>query len=82
MLPQVSYLFQIIATVRVCSSLFVLIISFDRVRLFKTLNPMSAISSQSLKFNGMQYIDMCKNGDIDFCELNARFGMRFNPSVL
>ncbi|XP_072300654.1 neurexin 3b isoform X1 [Eucyclogobius newberryi] len=31
---------------------------------------------QSLKFNGMQYIDMCKNGDIDFCELNARFGMR------
>lgn len=25
----------------------------------------------------MQYIDMCKNGDIDFCELNARFGMRF-----
>uniref|UniRef100_A0A8C7ZE20 Neurexin 3b n=1 Tax=Oryzias sinensis TaxID=183150 RepID=A0A8C7ZE20_9TELE len=32
---------------------------------------------QSLKFNGMQYIDMCKNGDIDFCELNARFGMRF-----
>ncbi|XP_058468559.1 neurexin-3b isoform X3 [Solea solea] len=32
---------------------------------------------QSLKFNGMQYIDMCKNGDIDFCELNARFGTRF-----
>uniref|UniRef100_A0A8C6KKE4 Neurexin 3b n=1 Tax=Nothobranchius furzeri TaxID=105023 RepID=A0A8C6KKE4_NOTFU len=32
---------------------------------------------QSLKFNGLQYIDMCKNGDIDFCELNARFGMRF-----
>ncbi|XP_061563168.1 neurexin-3-like isoform X8 [Cololabis saira] len=32
---------------------------------------------QSLKFNGMQYIDMCKNGDIDFCELNAHFGMRF-----
>ncbi|XP_047243293.1 neurexin-3b-like isoform X5 [Girardinichthys multiradiatus] len=32
---------------------------------------------QSVKFNGMQYIDMCKNGDIDFCELNARFGMRF-----
>lgn len=25
----------------------------------------------------MQYIDMCKNGDIDFCELNARFGKRF-----
>lgn len=35
------------------------------------------LSPQSLKFNGMQYIDMCKNGDIDFCELNARFGMRF-----
>nr|XP_046147836.1 neurexin-3-like isoform X20 [Oncorhynchus gorbuscha] len=32
---------------------------------------------QGLKFNGMFYIDMCKNGDIDFCELNARFGMRF-----
>ncbi|XP_018583054.1 neurexin 3a isoform X7 [Scleropages formosus] len=31
---------------------------------------------QSLKFNGMLYIDLCKNGDIDFCELNARFGMR------
>uniref|UniRef100_A0AAZ3S473 Neurexin-3b n=1 Tax=Oncorhynchus tshawytscha TaxID=74940 RepID=A0AAZ3S473_ONCTS len=32
---------------------------------------------QGLKFNSMFYIDMCKNGDIDFCELNARFGMRF-----
>ncbi|XP_037397900.1 neurexin 3a isoform X9 [Pygocentrus nattereri] len=31
---------------------------------------------QSLKFNGMLYIDLCKNGDIDYCELNARFGMR------
>ncbi|TRY86637.1 hypothetical protein DNTS_018605 [Danionella cerebrum] len=31
---------------------------------------------QSLKFNGLLYIDMCKNGDIEFCELNARFGMR------
>ncbi|XP_058847732.1 neurexin-3a isoform X24 [Acipenser ruthenus] len=31
---------------------------------------------QSLMFNGMLYIDLCKNGDIDFCELNARFGMR------
>ncbi|KAM6973518.1 neurexin-3a-like isoform 2-T2 [Aplochiton taeniatus] len=31
---------------------------------------------QSLRFNGMLYIDLCKNGDIDFCELNARFGMR------
>ncbi|XP_077076060.1 neurexin 3b isoform X25 [Siphateles boraxobius] len=31
---------------------------------------------QGLKFNGLFYIDMCKNGDIEFCELNARFGMR------
>ncbi|KAK2843022.1 hypothetical protein Q7C36_011237 [Tachysurus vachellii] len=31
---------------------------------------------QSLRFNGLLYIDLCKNGDIDFCELNARFGMR------
>uniref|UniRef100_A0A8D3CHN2 Neurexin 3a n=1 Tax=Scophthalmus maximus TaxID=52904 RepID=A0A8D3CHN2_SCOMX len=31
---------------------------------------------QSLRFNGMLYIDLCKNGDIDFCELNARFGVR------
>ncbi|XP_051776103.1 neurexin 3a isoform X3 [Erpetoichthys calabaricus] len=31
---------------------------------------------QSLMFNGMLYIDLCKNGDIDNCELNARFGMR------
>ncbi|XP_051731923.1 neurexin 3b isoform X12 [Ctenopharyngodon idella] len=30
---------------------------------------------QGLKFNGLLYIDMCKNGDIEFCELNARFGM-------
>uniref|UniRef100_A0AAQ4R594 Neurexin 3a n=1 Tax=Gasterosteus aculeatus aculeatus TaxID=481459 RepID=A0AAQ4R594_GASAC len=31
---------------------------------------------QSLRFNGMLYIDLCKNGDIDYCELNARFGIR------
>ncbi|XP_057208251.1 neurexin 3b isoform X14 [Triplophysa rosa] len=31
---------------------------------------------QGLKFNGLLYIDMCKNGDIEFCELNARFGTR------
>ncbi|XP_076835088.1 neurexin 3a isoform X20 [Brachyhypopomus gauderio] len=31
---------------------------------------------QSLRFNGLLYIDLCKNGDIDYCELNARFGMR------
>ncbi|XP_035277688.1 neurexin-3-like isoform X15 [Anguilla anguilla] len=31
---------------------------------------------QGLRFNGQLYIDLCKNGDIDYCELNARFGMR------
>ncbi|XP_064411715.1 neurexin 1a isoform X4 [Latimeria chalumnae] len=31
---------------------------------------------QSLTFNGEPYIDLCKNGDIDYCELNARFGFR------
>ncbi|XP_069750383.1 neurexin-2-like isoform X5 [Narcine bancroftii] len=31
---------------------------------------------QSLSFNGMHYIDLCKNGDISYCELNAFFGMR------
>ncbi|KAM4014179.1 neurexin 3 isoform 13-T13 [Anomaloglossus baeobatrachus] len=31
---------------------------------------------QSLMFNGMLYIDLCKNGDIDYCELKARFGIR------
>nr|XP_020473790.1 neurexin-3b isoform X13 [Monopterus albus] len=47
-------------------------------RRFASSAPSSYIGHlQSLKFNGMQYIDMCKNGDIDFCELNARFGMRF-----
>ncbi|XP_030074361.1 neurexin-2-beta isoform X10 [Microcaecilia unicolor] len=30
----------------------------------------------SLIFNSMPYIDLCKNGDISYCELNARFGMR------
>ncbi|XP_077443117.1 neurexin 3b isoform X8 [Stigmatopora argus] len=47
-------------------------------RRFVSSAPSSFIGHlQGLKFNGMQYIDMCKNGDIDFCELNARFGMRF-----
>ncbi|XP_039981460.1 neurexin 3b isoform X2 [Xiphias gladius] len=47
-------------------------------RRFVSSAPSSFIGHlQSLKFNGMQYIDMCKNGDIDFCELNARFGIRF-----
>ncbi|XP_065143199.1 neurexin-2-beta isoform X7 [Paramisgurnus dabryanus] len=31
---------------------------------------------QGLSFNGMSYLDQCKNGDISYCELNARFGMR------
>ncbi|XP_037401778.1 neurexin 2a isoform X17 [Pygocentrus nattereri] len=31
---------------------------------------------QGLNFNGMPYLDQCKNGDISYCELNARFGMR------
>ncbi|XP_048023568.1 neurexin 2a isoform X7 [Megalobrama amblycephala] len=31
---------------------------------------------QGLSFNGMPYLDQCKNGDISYCELNARFGMR------
>ncbi|XP_039222102.1 neurexin-2-beta isoform X15 [Crotalus tigris] len=30
----------------------------------------------SLIFNGMPYMDLCKNGDISYCELNARFGLR------
>ncbi|XP_029944397.1 neurexin-2-beta isoform X7 [Salarias fasciatus] len=31
---------------------------------------------QGLNFNGVPYLDQCKNGDISYCELNARFGMR------
>ncbi|XP_071779621.2 neurexin-2-beta isoform X3 [Centroberyx gerrardi] len=31
---------------------------------------------QGLTFNGLPYLDQCKNGDISYCELNARFGMR------
>ncbi|XP_028981302.2 neurexin 3a isoform X15 [Esox lucius] len=46
-------------------------------RRFVSVIPSSFIGHlQSLRFNGMLYIDLCKNGDIDFCELNARFGMR------
>ncbi|XP_015205862.1 neurexin 3a isoform X24 [Lepisosteus oculatus] len=46
-------------------------------RRFISVIPSSFIGHlQSLKFNGMLYIDLCKNGDIDYCELNARFGMR------
>ncbi|CAG5874040.1 unnamed protein product, partial [Menidia menidia] len=31
---------------------------------------------QALSFNGLLYLDQCKNGDISYCELNARFGMK------
>ncbi|XP_059386929.1 neurexin 1a isoform X10 [Carassius carassius] len=31
---------------------------------------------QGLTFNGMSYIDLCKNGDIDYCELNAMIGYK------
>ncbi|XP_062864327.1 neurexin 2b isoform X2 [Trichomycterus rosablanca] len=31
---------------------------------------------QGLTVNGIPYLDQCKNGDISYCELNARFGMR------
>ncbi|XP_036406289.1 neurexin-3-like isoform X1 [Megalops cyprinoides] len=46
-------------------------------RRFVSLIPSSFIGHlQGFRFNGMLYIDLCKNGDIDYCELNARFGMR------
>lgn len=46
-------------------------------RRFASMAPSNFIGHlQGLKFNGLLYIDMCKNGDIEFCELNARFGMR------
>ncbi|XP_076875210.1 neurexin-2-beta isoform X7 [Brachyhypopomus gauderio] len=31
---------------------------------------------QGLVLNGVPYLDQCQNGDISYCELNARFGMR------
>ncbi|XP_030629200.1 neurexin 1a isoform X4 [Chanos chanos] len=31
---------------------------------------------QGLSFNGMSYIDLCKNGDIEYCELNAMIGYK------
>ncbi|XP_067278225.1 neurexin-1a isoform X4 [Pseudorasbora parva] len=31
---------------------------------------------QSLTFNGKPYIDLCKNGDIDYCEVNAVIGYK------
>ncbi|XP_026119439.1 neurexin-3b isoform X3 [Carassius auratus] len=46
-------------------------------RRFASTSPSNFIGHlQGLKFNSLLYIDMCKNGDIEFCELNARFGMR------
>lgn len=29
-----------------------------------------------LLFNGLPYLDLCRDGDISTCELNARFGRR------
>nr|XP_029484822.1 neurexin-1a-like isoform X1 [Oncorhynchus nerka] len=31
---------------------------------------------QGLTLNGMPYVDLCKNGDIDYCELNAVIGYK------
>ncbi|XP_039546486.1 neurexin-1b isoform X2 [Pimephales promelas] len=31
---------------------------------------------QSLTFNGKPYIDLCRNGDIDYCEVNAVIGFK------
>ncbi|XP_065117996.1 neurexin 2b isoform X3 [Paramisgurnus dabryanus] len=31
---------------------------------------------QGLTVNSVPFLDQCKNGDISYCELNARFGMR------
>ncbi|XP_062375094.1 neurexin-1a-like isoform X11 [Sardina pilchardus] len=44
---------------------------------FVALPPSNFIGHlQSLLFNGMAYIDLCKNGDIDYCELNAMIGFK------
>ncbi|KAG8009212.1 Neurexin-1a [Nibea albiflora] len=46
------------------------------------LQPVEALTSevyprhQGLALNGMPYIDLCKNGDIDYCELNAVIGYK------
>ncbi|XP_054611550.1 neurexin-2-like isoform X8 [Dunckerocampus dactyliophorus] len=46
-------------------------------RRFTSVIPSNFIGHlQALSFNGMFYLDQCKNGDISYCELNARFGMR------
>ncbi|XP_046723375.1 neurexin 2a isoform X2 [Silurus meridionalis] len=46
-------------------------------RRFISIMPSNFIGHlQGLSFNGVPYLDQCKNGDISYCELNARFGMR------
>lgn len=46
-------------------------------RRFNSVVPSNFIGHlQGLSFNGVPYLDQCKNGDISYCELNARFGMR------
>ncbi|XP_075307647.1 neurexin-2-beta isoform X8 [Odontesthes bonariensis] len=46
-------------------------------RQFASVVPSNFIGHlQGLTFNSLPYLDQCKNGDISYCELNARFGMR------
>ncbi|XP_030637009.1 neurexin-2-beta [Chanos chanos] len=46
-------------------------------RRFISIMPSNFIGHlQGVSFNGVPYLDQCKNGDISYCELNARFGMR------
>ncbi|XP_067091919.1 neurexin-1a-like isoform X5 [Osmerus mordax] len=44
---------------------------------FLSLVPSNFIGHlQSFSFNGLAYIDLCKNGDIEYCELNAMIGFK------
>ena len=46
-------------------------------RRFISVVPSNFIGPLSgLVFNGQPYMDQCKDGDITYCELNARFGLR------
>uniref|UniRef100_A0A5F8HE90 Neurexin 2 n=1 Tax=Monodelphis domestica TaxID=13616 RepID=A0A5F8HE90_MONDO len=46
-------------------------------RRFISVVPSNFIGHLSgLLFNGQPYMDQCKDGDITYCELNARFGLR------
>ncbi|XP_012580678.1 PREDICTED: neurexin-2-beta isoform X6 [Condylura cristata] len=46
-------------------------------RRFISVVPSNFIGHLSgLAFNGQHYMDQCKDGDITYCELNARFGLR------